>query len=204
MANYTSNDMNRLVLFTLFFVSLTALLSFNAFSQPKYEKEIRIRKREVPENALRFIDSMKLNSRVKWYKEIGYDQISYEAKTRVNRKRVSIEFCELGSLQDVEIQISPNDIPTIALTSIKDYLSLKYDRFKIEKVQVQYSGADNQILIFFISNMQNSDNLEIRYEFVISSRVEGSFKLFEYLFSNKGEYIKSAPIIQRRTDVIDY
>ena len=176
MANYTSNDMNRLVLFTLFFVSLTALLSFNAFSQPKYEKEIRIRKRDVPENALRFLDSMNFKSKVRWYKEIGYDQITLEAKTRSNKKRFSIEFCEMGSLQDVEIEIGTNNLPAIAYTSIKEYLTLKYGSYKIEKVQVQYSGDEHKILTFFRNNMNNPEGIEIRYEIVISSRVDGSFK----------------------------
>ena len=196
--------MSRMAFFNIVLISLTFLLTLPGFAQPKYEREIRIRKKEVPENALRFIDSMKFNSRVKWYKEIGYDQISFEAKTRVNRERVSVEFCELGSLQDVEIEIGTKNIPTIAYNSIKEYLTLKYSRFKIEKVQIQYSGGEHEILTFFRNNMNNPGEIEIRYEIVISSRVDGSFKLFEYLFSKNGEYIQSAPIIQRRTDVIDY
>ncbi len=196
--------MGRLTIFYSLVISFTFCLSSIGFSQPKYEREIRIARKRVPEKALQFIDSMNFNSRVRWYQEIGYDQITYEAKTRYRRERFSIEFCDMGKLQDIEIEINPKRIPTTAYTSINVHLHAKYGSFKFEKIQIQYSGDEQQVLAFFKNNRESPEGLKILYEIVISTKIDGSFKFFEYLFSHSGDYIQSRQIIQRRTDNIEY
>jgi len=195
--------MKKLVLSTLF-ICITVLFPFNVFSQAKFERELRIRKSKAPESSIKFIDSLNFESKVRWYKEIGEDRITYEAKTRFQKEIYSIEFFENGNIKDVEIAISATAIPEMPLLKIKEYLFSKYGNYKIDKTQIQYSGEKQTLLNFLRGNRQNSAGIETRYELVISTRVEGSFKLFEYLFSQKGEYIQSATIIQRRTDIIEY
>lgn len=58
------------------------LFSLKGYSQPKYEKELRISALAVPLSAKSFVDSFSFDKKIKWYKEIGIDQVSYEAKTR--------------------------------------------------------------------------------------------------------------------------
>lgn len=43
--------------------------SANLLAQEKFEKESRIKQRDVPLKASSFMDSLKLNTKIKWYKE---------------------------------------------------------------------------------------------------------------------------------------
>ena len=94
----------------VFVLSILLLFSFNVFSQSKYEKEFRIDPKDVPYPALTFVDSLTFDSRVKWYKEIGLELNTIEAKAKIKRVRHSIEFCEEGIFQDTEIEVKPDKI----------------------------------------------------------------------------------------------
>jgi len=99
------------------------LIASNAFAQYKFEKENRIRKADVPEEASSFVDAMAFDSKVKWFEEIGYDKTSYEAKTKRDGKKFSIEFSAEGVFEDVEIEIETNGIPKNTYSRITDYLT---------------------------------------------------------------------------------
>lgn len=185
-------------------IGMTLIIAMDAFSQPKYEKEIRIRSKDVPDNALRFVESLNLTSVIRWYKEINYEKITFEAKTTFQKERISIEFHEDGSLQDIEIEIPYEKIPNDALTDIHKYLSSKYRKFKIEKAQIQYIGNESVILDFFRNNRKKNANIETRYELVVVLLADGKYQKSEYLFSHNGEFIRTRPIIERKTDTIDY
>ena len=65
-------------------------------AQNKYEKEVRVSESEVPPNARNFVDMLNLGSKIKWYKEFGMDNISFEAKTKKDGTSYSIEFSGEG------------------------------------------------------------------------------------------------------------
>lgn len=177
--------------------------SLQGYTQYKYEKESRIRKSNVPANAINFVDSVNFNSKVKWYRETGLKSISFEAKTKYKGKDYSIEFSEDGSFEDVEIKIESSEVPSTTFDIISKYLSEQHSRYTIEKVQVQYSGNKKSVLEF-LQNKSTNVNFVINYELKISSKVEGSFKMFEYLFSENGKFIQKSQIILRRTDNIEF
>jgi hypothetical protein len=188
---------NKWILFMLL------LIASNAFAQYKFEKENRIRKADVPEEASSFVDAMAFDSKVKWFEEIGYDKTSYEAKTKRDGKKFSIEFSAEGVFEDVEIEIETNGIPKNTYSRITDYLSTEFQKYSFEKVQIQYTGDPDQVLAYFSSEATQSA-LTVNYEIVISTRIENSYVRFELLFSEEGNFIKKSKIVSKNVDNIIY
>jgi hypothetical protein len=186
-----------------FFLILLIHFSINGFAQYKYEREIRIRENDVPANALQFVDSLNFNSNIRWYKEIGENRISFEAKTRYKGERYSIEFSDNGIFEDMEIEMSPEEIPFQVFNRITEFLQSELERYAIEKIQIQYSGNTDLILAQF-RNRETMQGVDVHYEIVISTRLEGSFLLFEYLFSETGEFVKKARIVEKSINNIIY
>lgn len=187
-----------------FFIFIVlACTALTGFAQYKYEKEIGIGKKDIPPKALSFIDSLQINSKIKWYKEIGQDKISFEAKAKHKGKKTSIEFSDIGTFEDIEIEIKPKEINTDTHAKISQYLASQYAKYSIEKVQIQYSGDPNAILDYFIKGGSIS-SITIRFEIVISTKVDGSFARFEYLFSENGELIQKWLIPAKMNDNIEY
>ncbi len=196
--------MNNFIEKFVFVLSLIFLFSFHGFSQSKYEKEFRIKAKDVPSGALSFVDSLGFKSKVKWYKEIGLNHISIEAKSRFLKERHSIEFSDNGIFQDVEIEVNPSKIPFNTYSKMKGVLSQRHEKYKIEKVQIQYTGDRNLVLRFLTGNRSKVEGIEINYEVVISTKMDGDFLMLEYLFSETGEYVQSNQIMSKREDTIDY
>lgn len=185
-------------------LSLLFLFSFHGFTQSKYEKEFRIQAENVPSRALSFVDSLTFDSKVKWYKEIGIDIKTIEVKAKLKKERHSIEFSETGTFQDVEIEVKPNKIPDSTNSKITRFLTLEHKKYKIEKVQIQYTGDRNVVLNFLRSNRNNSACITVNYEVIISTKMDGNYLILEYLFSETGEYVQRNQIISRRKDTLEY
>jgi len=182
---------------------MLTLLALPSLAQLKYERETRIKRGDVPKDALNFIDSLNFGSRIKWYKEIGLETIAYEAKTKSAGKRYSIKFLQDGSLVDVEIEVKPNELPDETYSAITKYLANKHNKYSIEKIQIQYTGEPSIILEFLQGKRSDSD-LKKNYEIVISSKVDRTYTMLEYLFSSKGEFIHELQIVLNRTENIVY
>jgi hypothetical protein len=176
-------------------------LAHYGLAQNKFEKEIRIKEKDVPQAAISFVDELAFTKKVKWFREIGLDKISFEAKTKKEGKWYSIEFSEDGSFEDLEIEIEPNEIPDATYERIITYFDNNHEKFAIEKIQIQYSG--NHTLNYILGNGPVVDFI-IRYEIVLSSKVEGAFVLLEELFDDEGNFINSSRIILERFDNIVY
>lgn len=172
-------------------------------AQSKYEKEVRIRERYVPQIARDFVDQLNLGSRIKWYQEFGKDTYSFEAKTRYNGSRISIEFSYIGVFEDVEIEVKITEVPHEIRSKIIDFLNDSYPKYQIDKIQVQYSGSEEAVLAQF-TNKTHTHGLVIRYELVLSAKKDGQYSLFEYLFSENGSFVSRNKIVLKTTDNLEY
>lgn len=187
------------------YLLIVAIIScwFHSNAQQKFEKEVRIDASEVPEKAVGFVEQLQLSKKIKWYKETGFNTTSYEAKTRHNGKRLSIEFSIDGTFEDVEIITNEKSIPATSLTKIKEHLGEKHAKYRFDKIQTQYIGSSQQIKMF-IKDLKPGSALTINYEIVISTKVDGAFVLFEYLFDSSGTFLSRARVVQKMTDNIEY
>lgn len=172
-------------------------------AQVKYEREIRIESDAAHPKALHFVNSLNLNRKVKWYREIGLDTTSIEAKTKFNGKWHSIEFSEDGTLEDIEIEIKWREIDNQIAQQISGILDSIFDSFKINKVQLQYIGKPEFMTQLF-DNHQNTEALTLNYELIVSSKVDGEFKSYEFLFSSEPELLSKRKIVSKNNMHIEY
>lgn len=182
---------------------LLTSMTFSLGAQQKFEKETRADMSQVPPKAIAFVDAMSLSSKIKWYKEYGIDKTSYEAKTKFDGKRLSIEFSNDGAFEDLEVEIRLREIPGDCRNEILGYLDAQHSKYKIKRAQVQYSG--NNAAIQALRFLEKSPKgMDINYEIVVSTKVEGSYTMFEYLFDEQGSFVRRSRIIQDMTDNLDY
>lgn len=186
----------------LLFLFLTST-GFSGLAQPKYERETRIKKTEVPEEMVSFIESINFSKKINWLKETGYHKTSYEVKTKHKGKKLSIEFSENGVFEDLEILIKTEHIPTDTYNAISEFLTNKYKKYSFEEIQIQYTGEQESILNY-LRDFQSTKGLTTRYEIVISTKVDGSYTMFEYLFEDNGAFIHKSEIILKMTDNLEF
>lgn len=173
------------------------------FGQKKYEKEYRIKKKTVPTEALEFVKALGFEKRIKWYKEEGLNKNSIEAKTKQHKKRYSIEFDTSGEIEDIEIKIKWRDVPTETQEMISKKFRTEHQKFKIQKIQIQYSGS-KESLIKTITQNQPVEGIAIHYELVVKTKTNKDRQDFEYLFSEKGELKKKSVIVSKNSDHLEY
>jgi hypothetical protein len=188
---------------TILVIILLFTLSLSGFAQFKYEKESRVKANDVPSDIRNFVDSFNFSSKVKWYKETGFSNVSFEAKTMFEGKRYSIEFSEAGVFEDIEIEIKSTEMPSEIFTKISEYFSQNHSAYSIEKIQIQYTGDINMILESF-KKKWSDNNLVTNYEIVLATKLDGTFTRIEYLFSENGSLLQMTPITTERTDNIEY
>lgn len=184
----------KIILLSIFFIPLYS------YSQSKIEIEKRVKKQNVPLPAQKFVDSLSFSSKVKWFIEQDYTQKTYEAKTKEKGKKYSIEFDSLGQIEDIEVAIKWKDIPLSTQKNICEKLKMNFEKHKIKKIQIQYTGKENDLL-----NLKtNTENLTVKYEVVIRGRKDTKEAFYEYLFSESGELEEKTQIDFRNTDHLDY
>jgi hypothetical protein len=185
------------------FLLLAVVVQSNSWAQNKFEKESRITRDAVHPQALQFIDSLQLTSRVRWYLEEGLTEKTIEAKFKKNKLRYSVEFDTLGRIQDVEVDVSWNDLALDLRSIIESSLEKNCSRHRIIKVQRQFSGKRN-LLFLLINNAQISEELEVKYEVIVRCRQENSVDLYEYLFSQTGFVLSVSRIIFKNSSHLEY
>jgi hypothetical protein len=187
----------------LFIFLIALFVSINLFAQDKFEKESRIKVKDVPSKALLFIDTLNLNIKVKWYKEEGLDRKSIEAKFKRSKVKYSLEFNSLGAIEDIEIEVNWGKLESI----LKDAISLQFQQncmsYRILKVQRQFTGSDNDLFALLkTGNYFNSP--KTKYEIIIRCRLQKKVTLFEYLFNDKGILISKSKIIFKNSSHLEY
>ncbi|NNE30460.1 MAG: hypothetical protein HKN16_12550 [Saprospiraceae bacterium] len=191
------NRKGLIIFFPLF------LFGICGFSQVKYEMEISVKEDQVPGNALKVIDNFNFNKKVKWYKEFGLDDTTYEAKTKYQGKKYSVEFSTEGSLEDVEIRTKEKSIPTPSLNKMGELLASRFSKYRLRKIQIQYLGDPN-VMLTSIRSGKLLPGVVKNYEIVVVGKVDKSYKAIEFLFSEEGDLILSREIIERRQDHIEF
>jgi hypothetical protein len=186
-----------------FLILLFAMVSSTLFAQVKYEKESRLKEKDVPKMALDFINSLKGKGKVKWYLEEGLDQTSVEAKFKLKRQKYSIEFDTTGNLEDAEIQLNWKEITPSVRDSIDSILGQDCKRYKIRRIQIQYSGEPGVVLQKIKTGKEVSD-YTIRYELIVKCRKEEDVNLYEYLFNKSGQKLSVSQIVFKNSSHLEY
>ena len=178
-------------------------IAHEAKSQDKWERESRIRASQVPAKAIQFIDSISEKSKLKWFREESLTDTSYEAKFTFQRRRYSVEFSKYGIIEDVEVYMEWEQLSESLRKSIEQVFQQNCLRFKVTKLQVQYSGSHSALIRLFSDNQQAA-NLEKHYEIVVKCTQKGSIDLFEYLFDDQIKSYKASKIVFKNSSHLEY
>jgi hypothetical protein len=178
-------------------------VSCNLFAQDKFEKESRIRPKDVPSKALSFIDSLNWRTSIKWYQEEGLNQKSIEAKFKGNKLSYSLEFDSLGMIEDIEIEVNWGELEPGLKESISSQLQQNCTNHLIVKVQRQFTGSEKD-LFALLKTGKIFDGMNIKYEIIVRCKQENKVDLFEYLFNNQGKLISTSKIVFKNSSHLEY
>lgn len=165
------------------------LLCCGIQAQTKFEKEYRIKENQAPQKAVLFFKDLDLASKVKWYQEKSQDGISFEAKVIHNHRKYSIEFTKVGTIIDLEIQVDFKKLPKPIQNTIKNILTQRFEKFHIEKVQMQFTG-DAETLKTIAFAKKSSHNQIPAYEVVCMGKHKKEWEYYELLIDKKGTILK--------------
>ncbi len=186
-------------------LSVIVLTVTNCIAQTKYEKEYRLHQTEVPKKALDFVEKLGIKNKIKWYKEEGLDNTSIESKTKYLSKKYSIEFTSKGEIEDIEVQIKFKELPFLVRQNILKYLNANYQKVKIYKTQIQFSGNPKLLLNHVTQQVfKNNTKITTRYELIVKTKTADKYQKFEFLFNNKGDILSKALILLKNTDNLEY
>ncbi|MCH2236004.1 MAG: hypothetical protein MK078_17320 [Crocinitomicaceae bacterium] len=173
------------------------------FGQEKYESEHRLNENEVPENAKVFVSRISSSGNIHWYWEEGLNRTSIEAKFKHDKLKYSVEFDTTGVLEDVEIEIAWSSLDETLKKNITAELSTSYKKFKVRKVQIQYSGTENDVM-----KKLKGEETELAvftlYELVVKCKNEKGVNLVEFLFDNQGKLISKHTVIFKNSSNLEY
>ncbi|MEB2781016.1 hypothetical protein U3A58_11485 [Algoriphagus sp. C2-6-M1] len=187
--------MMKLVLKLIPILLFYGMITESSFAQVKIEREFGIKENEVPKEARDWLyDAFESTRRIKWYKEVFESGYSYEAKFKLQGEFYSVEFDSIGRIQDVEVELDFEKLPSDLQNGLKAYLSTDYKSSDIKRIQIQYSGESDDLEDFFDEN--RLEGILTRYEIeYIGPDENGASELWEGLFSEDGQLIQKRKII---------
>ncbi|MCH2450507.1 MAG: hypothetical protein MK198_10215 [Gracilimonas sp.] len=166
----------------------------------KSEVEISIKEAEIPAPALNILNQFwNDKKKVDFYREFDGNSVSYEAKFMPDNHLLSIEFNERGLIKDIEQLIEFDEIPENTGNIIRSYLNDQYTKFKVTRIQRQYSGGDELTKSFLEEDLVP---LTIRYELEVEAQNKEELGIFEFLFNKNGQFLWKCKIMRRSLDNI--
>uniref|UniRef100_UPI004048C90E hypothetical protein n=1 Tax=Roseivirga sp. TaxID=1964215 RepID=UPI004048C90E len=187
------------LLFLVFIFTSSQIFAQN----DKIEAEQRIKKIEVPDNSIAWLNASFPNlKKVKWYSETTSHIKSFEAKFKLNKINYSVEFSQNGLIEDVEIERKLSELTNQARENLTSSFQ-QFEKFKLTKIQEQWtSDASEKLSQALIS--KDPSSITIKYEVEFSAVIEGSYALWEGLFDANGLLLNVRKIKLRATDNLDY
>ncbi|MEL6976881.1 MAG: hypothetical protein AAGL29_16070 [Bacteroidota bacterium] len=108
-------------------------------AQQKKERESRVTRDEIPQNALELLNPyLEDAKRLRYYQESDGNKRSFEVKFKKGKLRYSVEFSPEGKLEDVEFLIKSADIPDETWANIQSTFQEKFSKTYVKKIQQQY------------------------------------------------------------------
>jgi len=182
----------RNLLLIIFFLS-----SISVLGQDKLEQEVRVKAQQVPLEARKWLkDAFESVRKPKWYKEFSELDYSFEAKFKLKGRFHSVEFDSLGNVLDVEIEIEWESLSEEVKANLTLYFEETLRRFKLEKIQIQYSGLPGDLEDFF--DEEETDGVLIQFEIEYQAEDQSEvIRIWEGTFSSDGKFLTHRRIIVR-------
>jgi len=176
------------------------LFSGIVIAQEKIEIERPVSVKLVPEKAKIFVCELFSEGKIKWIIEKSELGNKFEAKVKLGRERISVEFAANGNFEDAERSIAFETLDTAISDKINAQLTKDFYRFRIVKVQQHYSGNMEQISRLFKTGQADFSAIHQLFEMVVYGIKENEIGSFEYVFSKEGNFEKRLRNAEHNTD----
>lgn len=180
------------------------LTGLGLHAQEKLEVERGVRQAEVPEEARMWLQANAPDVRVQWFAEETSGKKSYEAKFKRLGDWYSVEFDQKGALEDVEVIMDWKQLDPAVRQVLSEYFDSSYAKYKLRKIQRQYSGEASAVVAAFADPKAKAPGLIVRYEIEYFGKSDGDKALWEGLFDAAGTFIEKRPVVLRPTDNLNY
>ncbi|MFC3414994.1 hypothetical protein [Algoriphagus hitonicola] len=189
----------KTVVFSIFVFPFLPSFGF-AQNEVKIEREVGIKEKLVPSEASEWLyDAFEEAKKPNWFQEFSLNGYSYEAKFRLEGKYYSVEFDSLGKIEDVEIEMDFDELDDSVKKNLNQYFSDNYEVHKISKIQIQYTGEEDDLEDFFDEN--EKEGVTVRYEIEYRGKVSNKVdEIWEGTFGADGTFITKRKIEIRITD----
>mgnify|MGYP001369438743 CR=1 FL=1 len=189
--------MKTYTLITLFVLSMGML-----HAQEKQEYEERIKKEEMPTQAISLVSPyLEEVRRLRYYHEVDGTSESFEIKFKKEGTHFSVEFSPEGVLEDVEVRWEFDSLSEAVQKLMETYLDKNTDRWRIEKIQRQYvAGTDPSKSL--ADAVALSEEINYNFECIITTKTNGKVTRYEMLFDTNGTWLNSRKILRRSYDFI--
>lgn len=180
-------------------------ISIASAQDAKNEVEKSIGRDEMPPSSLLMLNQFwNEEKKADFYRQSDGEMISYEAKLVMKRHQYSIEFDSSGSLTDIEQLIKFEELSKAMQNTITEEIDEQYNRFRITRIQRQFSASEEGDDDDVLENVLNEDfeDLIIRYEIEMDAQNKDELGSFELLFDEHGNYIQKRRIVRRSLDNI--
>lgn len=175
------------------------LTAFHVSAQEKFEREFRVKERDVPKEAVKwFRDAFEGAKKVNWYYEQSAEKNSYEAKLEYKGLKYSVEFDTTGVIEDIEITVDWNEIPLDTRTRLEAYFDANYSKYRCLKIQKQYTGSPDDLEDLIDENEMES--ITVRYEIEFHGKTENDNEIWEGLFDAAGNLEELRKVKQSPTN----
>ncbi|QDH79739.1 hypothetical protein FKX85_12120 [Echinicola soli] len=201
-------DAKCLILLFLISLSLTAHAQEADTIPEKDETEMGISEGDFPQNALKLLSDISEVDKYKYYKKDSLGEAVYEAKFKLKGEQYAVIFDSLGSLHWVEVGIGQKEIaPPENRQAIKDYFDQRFKRTKVMKIKKQFlpkgDGLEIDTVIEAFGQGKDMSFCTIKYMVEVSGDIgDGSAKLYEVTFDDKGAYLKIESVAMHNMDNI--
>jgi hypothetical protein len=180
-------------------LALLLLALAPAQAQVKFEQEHRLRPELAPPEAQALVARFAFDKKIRWYRELSQNGASVEAKAKRGAHRYSLEFDTAGRLQDVEVEVSWENIPAPARQAMEAVFGHEGTSWHVMRAQIQYADADLAL------QHAPGPHPEARYEVVLRLRdAEGQLHSYECLFDAQGALLRRSRFVSHLTDLLEY
>ncbi|MGC9344295.1 MAG: hypothetical protein ACP5E3_16445 [Bacteroidales bacterium] len=186
-------------------ITITLSLVFPRINsaQEKIEREYGIKKRDVPEPAIEWMqDAFEGFKRIKWYYEESSDGNSYEAKLKWKGYHYSVEFDTTGIIEDIEMNIPVEELSEEARRNITEWMNSSYLKHRIIKIQKQFKGDSDDLEDLMDEN--ETERIEVFYEIEYHGKTKTENELWEGLFDSQGVHVQTRKIVRNPSNNLEF
>jgi hypothetical protein len=183
------------------FLFFLILLGAPVFAQTDFKREFEqsIRKSQTPQEILESLSPfMDQARRVRCFRQVDGQELSWEVKMNYRGRQFSIEFYDDYTLKDIEELIRWRKLEFTTRKSIEEFFKENYSRYRIKRFQKQFIPQEGEYLFSFIANTLTNasikpDGYEIEAE--VRNNETGELGFFEYQFDSEFRLKRKRKII---------